>query len=107
MKDKETKYARARKRVKEIKGFYLHLTIYCVVSILLQLFYAGVFDDGSYSYMPFWARFISPAAWGTALLMHGLWIFKGSRFKNIFKDWEDRKIKEVLERQERERKQWE
>ena len=97
MESKETKYERARKRVKEIKNFYTHLGIYLFINTLLQLFYTGVFDKGAITdHMPYWVRFTTPFFWGLSVLIHGLYTYKGYIFKRWYTDWEDRKIRQLI-----------
>lgn len=103
----QSKLERAQKQVKKIKGWYNHLTIYILVSILLQLFYSGYFgfspitDD-----TPGYIRFISPVCWGIGLLLHGLFVFHGSYFRSLWRGWEERKINEIMQQDEEELKKW-
>ena len=60
---KEQQYLKAQKRVKDIKGFYTHLTIYCVVISLL------VFINLKYEPHFHWFWF-SLFGWGTGLFIH-------------------------------------
>lgn len=103
MQDTQQKYDRALKQVALVKGWYTHLTIYLVINISLQLFYAGVFDDGAITqHMPWWVRLTTPGIWGLNLLGHWLYVFKGWRVKNPLKNWEERKIQEFLDKEESE-----
>lgn len=105
---KESKLDRAIKQVKEIKGWYNHLIIYCIVNILLQLFYSGVFGAEQFTlHVPFWARFITPVFWGLGIAGHGIYVFRGRFIKNLFKSWEDKQIKKILEDDEKEAVKWE
>ncbi|MEP0265912.1 2TM domain-containing protein [Dokdonia sp.] len=102
MEDQE-KYDRAKKQIDQEKGWYSHLFAYIVFSTIEQLFYAGVFDDGRFTtHMPFWGRYITPTVWGIGLLLHWLYVFKGVRFNKLYKTWEIRKIKELMEKEEEE-----
>jgi len=98
--DKE-KFERVQKKVKDIKGFYTHLVVYLVVNIfiiLIQLrafnFEMGNFDITVYGYLS------TPFFWGIGLLFHGLYVFQ-HKFK-FFRDWEERKIKEFMEKEDEE-----
>lgn len=107
MREQDDKYARAKKRVQALKGFYTHVFIYLTINILLQLFYAGVFDHGTFTkHFPYWVRFTTPFFWGLSLAGHGIWVFYGGFMQNIFKKWEERKINEILEKQEHQNKDW-
>ncbi|WP_298534585.1 2TM domain-containing protein [uncultured Algibacter sp.] len=96
---KEDAYLRAEKRVKELKGFYWHAFWYGVVNI----FIIGmiVFNGGS-----FWnfGTFATPIFWGIGLGIHALCIFG----KNLVlgKSWEDRKIREYMEKDGRESRKY-
>ena len=46
--------------------------------------------------------FTTPFFWGIGLLFHGLNVFKHNF--HFFKDWEERKIKEFMEKEEEDQK---
>ena len=99
MKDSDTnKYKKAKKRVEDIKGFYIHFSIYLMVNFTLFLFAADVFDGLEEMHFPNWGYFTTPFFWGIGVFFHGLHVFG----KNIsfFKKWEDRKIKEYMDQEE-------
>jgi len=101
MEPQERKYKKAQKKVKEIKDFYTHLTVYLIVNTVLILINLGIFQSGfSNIEIPKWPMFTTPFFWGIGLFFHWLKVFKGN-FK-FFKDWEDKKIKEYMEREEEE-----
>ena len=81
------RYARARQRVEEIRGFYVHLINYL---IFVPVF---IFIDFKTTSFP-WAVF-PIVGWGIGLLGHAAQAFN----YNIFfgKDWEERKIKQLLD----------
>lgn len=102
MKD-QNKYERAKKQVELEKGWYTHLSVYLVINIMLQLFYGGVFDQGSYTqYFPWWVKLTTPFFWGLSLIGHWIYVFKRYRISKPFKKWEERKIKEFIERENEE-----
>ncbi len=99
-KEKE-KFKRAKKRVDEIKGFYTHLSVYLLVNAFLLLSASGLFK-GAFGgfHIPTWSHFTTPFFWGIGLLFHGLFVFQ---FKSgYFKKWEERKIKEYMEKDKEE-----
>ena len=64
-------YNQAEKRVAEKKGFYLHLTIYICISLILVLIWAFVAGRG-------FPWFIFPiVGWGIGIFFHGLGTFGG------------------------------
>lgn len=90
--DEQEWYARSRRRIEEIRGFYEHLVIYIAVNLILF----GInmlFSPDSLWF--FWVTFF----WGIGLVIHGFsvyvegWIFG--------REWEERKIREYMEREER------
>ncbi|MDI6045959.1 2TM domain-containing protein [Flavobacterium yafengii] len=76
-------YYRAKKRVEELKGFYGNLISYCCVIpflIFINLSYGSKFEW-------FWFPLLG---WGMGLTFHGLEVF------GYGKSWEERKINEIL-----------
>lgn len=81
-----TAYYKAKKRVEELKGFYGNLISYCVVIPIL------IYVNLTYSPHFHWFWF-SAGGWGFGLLMHAFKVFGYSS------NWEERKIKEILEKE--------
>lgn len=95
-KNKESKYIRAKERVDELKKFYGNLTSYVVV--ISGLAVLNYYING-WSYMWFlWAAF----GWGIGILFHAIGTFNVNPF--FGKDWEERKIKEYMDKDENETK---
>ncbi|WP_271406139.1 2TM domain-containing protein [Tenacibaculum soleae] len=89
MDDRETQqYIQAKKRVKKIKGFYTHLTIYCIV--IPTIIFANLKFEPHFHW--FWFSLIG---WGIGLFSHWLSVF-GFQKIGIGKNWEERKIKEIM-----------
>ncbi len=90
LEDKESKYMRAKDRVREMKKFYTSLGFYVVfIGFLAALNYY----TNEFRYMWFlWAAF----GWGIGLIFQALKAFNWAPFMN--KDWEDRKIKELMDK---------
>lgn len=92
----ENKYIRAKERVEELKKFYSHLTSYIIVISGLAIL--NYFTDG-WRYMWFlWAAF----GWGIGIVAHAVGTFNLNPFFN--KDWEKRKIREYMDKQEEQEK---
>lgn len=87
-KKQQASYFRAEKRVKEIRGFYIHFTIYCIV--IPTLIFINLKFDPEYHW--FW---FSLCGWGFGLFMHWLGVF-GFRLIGFGSDWEKRKIEEIM-----------
>lgn len=84
--DKDKAYERAQKRVKEIKGFYGNLISYCIVIPFLIIINLVTSSKHIWFYFPM-------LGWGIGLAAHGMSVFA------IGKNWEDRKIREILEKE--------
>lgn len=86
-------YDRARKRVQKLKGFYIHLLVYVVINIgLLISIYAVLGNED------FWqtGHFLTPLFWGIGLLIH--WLNAYDYTPVLGRNWEERKIREFMER---------
>jgi hypothetical protein len=90
-----TSYKRAKKRIEKIKGFYIHLIIFILFNIFMGI--QNFIDHGVegllYSFMGF------GLFWGIGLFFHWYGVFGKGLF---FKDWENQKIKELMEDEEKE-----
>ena len=103
METNEVKYERARKRVSHIKAWYYHLIIYIVINVVFIIFNTGIIDGGSISgYIPWWSALTMPICWGLGVLISGIYAFKGYKFDHFYKRWEERKIQEYLDKEEKE-----
>lgn len=91
----EIKYQEAAKRVKKIKGFYTHLTVYIVVNTMIIIVNVQNLDEGE-SFLKF-KTFSTALFWGIGLAAHGLSVFLPSLIMG--KDWEEKKIKELMEKE--------
>jgi hypothetical protein len=95
-------YNIAYKRVKRIKGFYVHLLIYIFVNgFYLVANHKEVFDPNKLFWR--WETFSTALCWGIGLISHGVSVFGRNIFFN--KEWEERKIREFIEKDES--KKWE
>ena len=91
----DDKFKRAKKRVDEIKGFYIHSTVYTVVNIFILINIALRTDS-----FWFWGHFVTPVFWGVGLLFHGLHTFKYNPF--FGRGWEERQIRKFMEEDKKE-----
>ena len=90
----EERYLRAKKRVKEIQGFYWHLFWYLAVNIFLWVMIYRSLDNAE-NFFSF-GTFSTPFFWGIGLVAHWASVFG----KNLVfsKQWEERKIKEYMDK---------
>ncbi len=84
-------YLRAQKKVKKIIGFYWHLASYVIVNIFLIVLIGNDSND-------FWnfGTFSTAIFWGIGLFFHFIGVF-GPDFM-FGKNWEQRKIKEYMDK---------
>lgn len=89
------RYEEAQKRVRQIKGFYVHLIIYLFINAAIIIFNL---QNHQFTFgKDFWVLFATPFFWGIGLLIHWVRVF-GPNF--IFgKKWEERKIKELMDKE--------
>ncbi len=92
----ELKLARAKKKVKNIKGFYTHLTIFVLVNLLILGGNTHFFTEFVTDEYGFWRYLSTPVFWGIGLLIHGLVVFTPTF--GFIKKWEDRKMRELIEK---------
>jgi hypothetical protein len=88
MNTEDHKYQNAKKRVKELKGFYVHLGVYVLVNSLLFLINITTSPDTLWFYWPLFG-------WGIGIVMHAVYVFGFGHW--LGPDWEGKKIKEIME----------
>lgn len=92
--EKDIQYDFAKKRVRKIRNFYLHLTAFVFVNgfiILLNTRHQSIADflqDGD--------NLRNLGLWGIVLVIHGISIFGPALL--LGKDWEERKVRELMEK---------
>ena len=86
------KYLEAKKRVKRIKGFYIHLLVYTVVNIALIISDSAEGTDRFFTIDTYYTAIF----WGIGLLAHGLSVFLPNFI--LGKNWEEEKIRELMEK---------
>ena len=86
-------YEKARKRVKEIKGFYLNLITYLVVNLVLLIINLVTRPHHLWFY---WVAIF----WGIGILFNAANVFlRKGRFMGS--EWEEKKIKKMMDREEK------
>lgn len=87
----EIKYLEAKKRVKRLKGFYIHGTVYILVNLFLIA--NNVQRGMNFSDINnYWTAIF----WGVGLLGHALSVFLPNMIMG--KDWEEKKIRELMDK---------
>jgi len=93
-REQEIRYREAEKRMKKIKGFYIHAIVYFFVNIFIIASKAIDQEPGENFWD--WDLFSLPLFWGIGLAAHGLSVFLPTF---VFgKDWEEKKIKELMDK---------
>ena len=91
----EDRFELAKKRVDDLKGFYQHLLSFVMVNVILFLIDVAT-SPGDYWF--YWVTLF----WGIGLFSHGMAVFG---FNGILgRDWEERKIREYMEKMEHQEK---
>ncbi len=87
----QERYKRAKERVGEIRGFYTHLLIYILVNLgLMGLnYYQNSLSKPWFLFTTF--------GWGIGVISHAAAIFSWNPL--ISKEWEERKIQEILNKE--------
>jgi len=95
--EKSIKYDRAKNRVRKIRRFYKHLSIYIIVNIIIFIINTYNLNPNE-SYFEF-KNFSTVIFWGIGLCIHAFMIFGVPYlFGN---DWEERKIKKLMDDDQR------
>jgi len=87
----DEKYEKAKKRVDELKKFYGNLVTYAVINVVLIIINL-VTSPGSLWF--YWVTIF----WGIAVLLHASRVFV-LRGKFLGEEWEQKKIKEIMEKE--------
>src|SRR5210317_867018 len=87
--EKEQQYIRAKKRLDNLKGFYSNIGSYCFVIPFLAFI--------NYMTSPgYWWVWWPALGWGIGIIFHAIGVFGGNIV--LGKDWENRKIKEFMDK---------
>ncbi|AWG23613.1 hypothetical protein FFWV33_09860 [Flavobacterium faecale] len=93
----QARYNAAYKRVKRIKGFYVHLLVCVLVNafILISIVKSSGFGV---EMLWKWETWSTALFWGIGIVVHGWSVFG----KNYFfgSDWEEKKMKEFMSEEE-------
>lgn len=101
------KKERALRRIKELKGFYIHLAVYVVINsfisvnkVLRNMNNGETFNEAFLDFGTFAIWFF----WGIGLAFHAMKVFSFNPF--FGKDWEERQIKKYMEEEENDYKKY-
>jgi sensor histidine kinase YesM len=85
-------YVKAKERVDQIKGFYANLISYCLVIPFLIFI-----NLSTTKFQWFWFPLLG---WGMGIVFHAFEVF------GYGKTWEERKIREILEKEDKQNNKW-
>jgi hypothetical protein len=88
MNAQEIKYQKAKARVKALRGFYGHLSVYVVVNLSLILINMALSPENIWFIWPL-------VGWGLGIVLHAFRVFGGALGSN----WEEKKIAELMEKE--------
>ncbi len=91
--EEDNAYYKAQQRVKEMKDFYGNLVSFCVVIPFLIFINYRTYWDFQWFWFPLFG-------WGLGLTIHGFSIF------GYGAAWEERKIQEIMEKEQQQNKSW-
>lgn len=95
--NEDDRYFLAKKKVQSIKGFYGNLIAF--VGVNAMLIFINLYTSPQYLWF-FWPLLW----WGAGVVFHGLKVFEV--FPTMGKEWEERKIKEFMEKEKQDRNKW-
>src|SRR3712207_2297749 len=96
MEQEQQRYQRAHERVEALKGFYVHAAIFVLVN--LGLFAINALTAGT------WWFFWPLIGWSIALGIHAVVLFMFEGTGPLGQEWEERKTREMMEKEEAEKK---
>jgi hypothetical protein len=89
--EQDSRYEAAKKRVEEIKGFYMHLGIFFVFGLAMFAINEIATPDRLWWQWPV-------LIWGVGLVMHAFAVVFENRF--FGSQWEEKKVQKLLHRGE-------
>lgn len=96
-------YKAAQQRVKDIKGFYIHLVVYLFINVAILVVHSHFNQPDSYGLKL--SNFYTPILWGLGLAAHWASVFGPGKI--LGEKWEEKKIKELMEKDKERRQKWE
>ncbi len=94
----DLKKQRAKKRVEELKGFYIHFMVYILVNIMIStvIIVAQMYDGDGFGEAVWNFGVVSTwLFWGIGVFFHALKVFSLNPF--FGRDWEERQIQKYMD----------
>ncbi|WP_430412616.1 2TM domain-containing protein [Kordia sp.] len=97
-KKRSDAYIRAKKKVENLRGFYVHLIVYVVINTFITWQQVAEHIENGHTLQQAFkdnGTYMLWALWGIGLVLHGINVFitNGTFGQN----WEERKIKQYME----------
>jgi len=89
--NQDVKYMEAKRKVKEMKGFYIHLFVYVIVNLFLISRNVQQGDNLN-DLDNYWTAIF----WGIGVLVHAIRVFVPNVI--LGRDWEERKTRELMDK---------
>lgn len=89
--NQDVKYMEAKRKVKEMKGFYIHLFVYVIVNLFLISRNVQQGDNLN-DIDNYWTAIF----WGIGVLVHAIRVFVPNVI--LGRDWEERKTRELMDK---------
>lgn len=89
--EQDERYLRAKKRVENLKGYYMHLFMYVLINAVLVIINLITYDG-------VWWFFYPLGGWGIGIIAHSISTFSSGKFGAA---WEEKKIRQYMEEDER------
>jgi hypothetical protein len=83
------KYKRAKERLEELKGFYIHGIIYILVNLAMAIFNIISTPDYYWFFFPL-------IGWGIGLVIHALSVYANGKLFGA--NWEEKKIRQLMDK---------
>ena len=90
------KYLNAKKRVKQVKGFYIHALVFVLVNAFIIMMKVINRQHVAGEPQIKISQFLTIIIWGVGLVAHGLSVFLPNFI--LGKNWEEKKIRELMDK---------
>ncbi len=92
--ESDERYRRAKRRVRVLKSFYIHLATY--IGVMALLFFIDFLTGGGWWF--YWALL----GWGIGIIAHAFTVFGITGF--LGSEWEEKKTRDLMNKMNREQK---
>lgn len=93
--EERNRYLKAKRRMKQLKGFYIHLLIYIIVFSLHYIKQLSPYREDHVD------QNLGAILWGIVILIHAASVFLPNFA--LGRDWEEKKIQELIDKEKNQR----